>query len=370
MGDVVVRVAGPTGEAAATLTVRLGTRGRRRLRPGRGSGSGSTRADRSTLVAGDRGGEGSAWTVASASAAARRRWSGGHPAVATVVDVWVREPAARPAVVSELLERARAELVARGVRRVDLLTTPTDPVLGPLRAAGWFAGVVGGHVVASWCITPTWRDLVDEATTTHARHRGRLRRRLAGVRPRDLPALAATVAAEARGRAAERRRPAATSALAEQPPGSVHHEPTRYRTVRRALELVPAGFRSERLLDVGCGDGRVLDVARSLGFTDLAGVEHDPGLVDAARRRLATSATVDLGDARTTPIDDRIGVVYLFNPFDEAAAADVARAVRASLERRPRPLLVVYVNPRAVAPLLDVGLTMVHLEPQFCVLAT
>jgi len=31
---------------------------------------------------------------------------------------------------------------------------------------------------------------------------------------------------------------------------------------------------------------------------------------------------------------------------------------------------VVHVNPRAVAPLLDAGLSIVHLEPQFCVLAT
>ena len=321
-------------------------------------------------MAGDGGGEGSAWTVASAAAAARRRWTGGDPAVATVVELSVSERSPQAMVVTELLERARIELVALGVRRVDLRTTADDPELAALRAAGWFTGVVGSDVVASWCITATWRDGHLGAAAHAPLPRHRLQRRLAGVRVRDVPALAATALAEARGRVAERRDPPVAPALTEQPPGSVHHEATRYRTIRRALDLVPPDFRSERLLDVGCGDGRVLSVARALGFIDLAGVEHDPGLVDAARRRLGASATVELGDARTTPIDDRTGVVYLFNPFDETGTADVARAVRTTLARRSRPLLVIYVNPRAVAPLLDAGLVMVHLEPQFCVLAT
>lgn len=364
MDDVLVHVPGPSGEVAGTLAVRLGTSRRRRLAPGPASSS-----DRLDLVAGDGGGDGSAWTVASAAAAARRRWSGGHPGVATVVELSVAEAADAPTVVAELLDRARPELVAQGVRRVDLLTSSADPALVPLRDGGWFTGVVGRDVVASWCLSAVWRGSAG-AGPTAPQHRGRLARRLATVRLRDVPGLLATAAAEGRGRLAERRHPAATPGLAEQPPGAVHHEATRYRTVRRALELVPPSFRGERLLDVGCGDGRVLEVARTLGFTDLAGVDHDPGLVEAARQRLGATATVDLGDARTTPIDDRTGVVYLFNPFDEAGAIDVARGVRDSLDRQPRPLLVVYVNPRAVAPFLDAGLAMVHLEPQFCVLAT
>lgn len=366
MDDLVVHAGDPSAEPTGTLAIRLGTRGRSAVAPAAPAG------DHAALVAGDGGGEGSAWTVDSAAAAARRRWRGGHPAVATVRQLTAAGPASRT--VDELLQRARPELVARGVRRVDLRTSPTDPLLEPLRAAGWFTGVVGTDVVASWCISATWRDPVvgPEAGggTPAPRRGGRLRRRLAGVRLRDLPGLAATAAGDVRGRLADRRHPPATAALAEQPPGSVHHEATRYRTVRRALELVPDGFRGERLLDIGCGDGRVLVVARSLGFTDVAGVDHDPGLVDAARARLGPSAAIELGDARTTPIDDRTSIVYLFNPFDETGAVDVARAVQSSLHRRPRPLLVVYVNPRAVGPFLDVGLSMVHLEPQFCILAT
>ncbi|MCB1004563.1 MAG: class I SAM-dependent methyltransferase [Acidimicrobiales bacterium] len=136
-------------------------------------------------------------------------------------------------------------------------------------------------------------------------------------------------------------------------------------------DLVRAsGLTGGAALDVGCGDGRVLAAAGRLGFTRLAGIDHDPGLVEAARARLGSSASIRLGDARTTPIDDEVGTVYLFNPLDEEGVADVAAELAASLSRRPRPALVVYVNPRAVAPLLDAGLSMVHLEPQFCVLAT
>ncbi|MBX3286895.1 MAG: class I SAM-dependent methyltransferase [Actinobacteria bacterium] len=362
MADVVVRVAGPTGRPVASMAVRLGTRGRRRLAPTRRTAP--ERLDRPGLVAGDGGGAGSAWTVASAGAAARRRWSGGHPSVATVVELDLADPS--PDGVASLLAQAQAQLEPTGVCRLDLLATPDDVRLGPLRAAGWFSGVVGPDVVASWCLRATWRREGD----TGDRSGGRLRRRLAAVRPRDLPGLAATVVDEARGRTHERRHPPAAATLASPPPGSVRHEATRYRTIRRALELVPEGFRAEPLLDVGCGDGRVLAAAGRLGFTRLAGIDHDPGLVEAARARLGPSASIRLGDARTTPIDDEVGTVYLFNPLDEEGVADVAAELAASLLRRPRPALVVYVNPRAVAPLLDAGLSMVHLEPQFCVLAT
>ena len=50
--------------------------------------------------------------------------------------------------------------------------------------------------------------------------------------------------------------------------------------IARVLESVP---RSARVLEVGCGFGRKLDLLRRLGFTDLTGVDRNPALAKAAR---------------------------------------------------------------------------------------
>lgn len=95
--------------------------------------------------------------------------------------------------------------------------------------------------------------------------------------------------------------------------------------------LQPAA--GERLLDIGCGTGTLLELATARGATGL-GVDISPAMVEAATARVpgaqfrvADAQTADLRDAE--PFDavmSRFGVMF----FDDPAAAfgNIRRAVR------------------------------------------
>ncbi len=83
--------------------------------------------------------------------------------------------------------------------------------------------------------------------------------------------------------------------------------------VVEALRL--AGLRpGERLLDLGCGDGRVLVRAAETFGADVRGVELDPALAETARQRLATAGfpgTVLEADFERAPIEADVVFAFL-----------------------------------------------------------
>ncbi len=89
------------------------------------------------------------------------------------------------------------------------------------------------------------------------------------------------------------------------------------------LDLADPGV-DDVVIDLGCGDGRVLiEAVRRFGCR-ARGVENDPRLVARARERVAAAGLSDRievveGDATGTPVDD-ITIAFLFLPPDTAAA--------------------------------------------------
>jgi trans-aconitate 2-methyltransferase len=73
---------------------------------------------------------------------------------------------------------------------------------------------------------------------------------------------------------------------------------------------------NERVLDVGCGDGRVTEsVLERLEHGSLVGVDPSVSMVEAARRRLAGSgrAVAELGEAATLDYHAEFDLVVSFN---------------------------------------------------------
>lgn len=71
------------------------------------------------------------------------------------------------------------------------------------------------------------------------------------------------------------------------------------------------------LVDIGCGKGRVLNHWLELGLGNrMVGIELDPDIAAATRRRLASWSNVEIltGDAVDLLPDDAT-LVFLFNPF-------------------------------------------------------
>lgn len=305
-----------------------------------------------------------AWDDRSADVAARRRWLDPDPDLGrlhAVVTQGCGDPTA-----DRLLAAAVEAARDHGVRRLDARVDEDDPLAARLIADGWMVGRAGGRLTCSLLLSVPWRqDIASRARGS------RLSRSLAAVRWGRVPALTAMVTEEAWGtlRNGTETLPRAVGA-ADEERGWHPYEAARYRTIRRALALVPASLRRGGFVDLGCGRGRALALASRLPFSRLLGVELDPDLV-ADARRLNPDPRVEVvqADATTWTLPDDVGVVYLFNPFGPAGLFSLAREVRASRARRPRPLLVVLANPRDLAPLLAVGLEVVHAEPLIALLA-
>lgn len=131
---------------------------------------------------------------------------------------------------------------------------------------------------------------------------------------------------------------------------AVRYQPTRALPLRRLLRdlRLPAG---EIFVDIGCGKGRALLVARDFGFRRLVGVEYAPSLCEIAGRNLqgagpGVPCEIRCFDAAEYPFDRGETVIYLFNPFDAVVLAAMMERLAASLAREPRRAWLIYLFPR------------------------
>jgi len=66
-----------------------------------------------------------------------------------------------------------------------------------------------------------------------------------------------------------------------------------------------ADLPADRLLDVGCGTGLLLEImSERSGSSQLVGIDKVPAMLDVARHRLGERATLLEGDAAQLPFDD------------------------------------------------------------------
>ena len=75
-------------------------------------------------------------------------------------------------------------------------------------------------------------------------------------------------------------------------------------------------------VDLGCGKGRALLLARELGFRRIIGVEFAPSLAKTARRN-CSFAEIEIGDAAQYAFPSGPLVVFMYNPFDENVMCQV-----------------------------------------------
>jgi len=321
-----------------------------------------------------------AWPRSSAERAARGRWRDLHPRLVTITAISLTEKTITdPAAV---LTASGSVLADLGFRRMDVRVHTGHPVVDALQRAGWATGRLGDDVVASTPLRYPW-DLAEPAPIgdTSLADRlprwlplrvRRLGRRLLAVHLRRIPELVHIAITE--GIAAARTRQVYRGARAarshEAPDHAFPFAVSRYRTIRETLSRVDVGMRSTALLDVGSGDGRVLAEALAIGFPQVIGREVDSELAARSQALLGARGRVDVGDALASPIPAEVGVVYLNNPFDSPAVERLAELVSASLAAHPRPLLVIYINPRTIRPWVDAGFVLVDVAPQFTVFVT
>lgn len=103
------------------------------------------------------------------------------------------------------------------------------------------------------------------------------------------------------------------------------------------------GFK--KFIDIGCGLGRSLIVAREVGFDDLYGVDISKILIENCKGNLykkSISAHLSCSDVDDFLMPPGRLVVYLFNPFGEERMTRLVEKLYA----RDDETLVIYHNPK------------------------
>jgi len=118
--------------------------------------------------------------------------------------------------------------------------------------------------------------------------------------------------------------------------------------IRKRVGFVPG----EVFVDIGCGRGRAVCVfSRMDAVARCIGIEYHSGHAQIARhnaeRLRASIAAIDIinGDASEQDYDGTT-FIFMYNPFGEATMRKTMNCIAESLRRDPRPLRILYVNPK------------------------
>ncbi len=140
-----------------------------------------------------------------------------------------------------------------------------------------------------------------------------------------------------------------------------HEASSGYLFLARGLWGCRVG-RQDAFLDYGSGKGRVLLAAARFPFGRVIGVEQNEWECEIARSnariaapRLRSPIEVFTADAAVWPVPDDVTCIYMFNPFWGDTFRMMLDRVLESLDRRPRPLTIIYANPKCAPELLATG---------------
>lgn len=122
--------------------------------------------------------------------------------------------------------------------------------------------------------------------------------------------------------------------------------------------------RDDSIIDIGCGKGRMLYFFSNFPFRKIGGLEYSQELADVARRNMQVlgmiagrgrEVEIINGDAVTYQNYDDYNYFYLFNPFTDIILRPFLENVKTSRLRRPRKILVIYLNPEQHTVMIEAG---------------
>lgn len=119
----------------------------------------------------------------------------------------------------------------------------------------------------------------------------------------------------------------------------------------------------KHFVDIGCGKGRAMCVAAHYGFNTLTGIDISKDFCEISGQNLATTKqtmpaliyTVINNDAFYFEIEKEMDCIFFFNPFDEVIMSGVLQNIERSLQKFPRRMTIIYLNPIHKNLLLDHG---------------
>ena len=146
-------------------------------------------------------------------------------------------------------------------------------------------------------------------------------------------------------------------------PRFVRYQPAGVWALRRILRPRDVS-EDDVFVDFGSGKGRVvLQAALHYPFRRVYGVELSEQLHRVAQRNVEQSrdrlrcrdVQLVTADVRDFEIPDDVTIAFFFNPFVGEVFDTVITRLLNSVDRRPRPLRIIYGNPREEETLLRTG---------------
>ena len=133
-----------------------------------------------------------------------------------------------------------------------------------------------------------------------------------------------------------------------------HYQGASYYILFSIFEKLPKETKQFPLIDYGCGKGRALFVAEQCGFINLVGVDIAKELIDDANTNKAVyqnkndKSTISFlfEDATKYTIPNDAKVFYFFNPFGEEVLEKVIFNIKESVQKYPRKIYCIYLNPK------------------------
>jgi len=128
--------------------------------------------------------------------------------------------------------------------------------------------------------------------------------------------------------------------------------PSAWHLLPRALRQVGVSELGT-FVEFGCGKGRVVHQAPRRRFRRVIGVEVSPELAAVARAGLAArrdrhrceNVEIVVEDVTQWRVPDDLTIGYFFRPFGDDTLAPVLRSIVESMDRKPRPVRLIYVWP-------------------------
>jgi SAM-dependent methyltransferase len=137
----------------------------------------------------------------------------------------------------------------------------------------------------------------------------------------------------------------------------LRHQPTPPELFRQIVGGLAIPFGEFVFVDLGSGKGRAVILAAEYPFKRVVGVEFSSELHAIARRNIGScnrkyvrceQIEVVCQDVVHFDFPDEPLVLYLYNPFLPDIVKRVVERLERSLQASPRPVHVIYVNPRSI----------------------
>ena len=146
---------------------------------------------------------------------------------------------------------------------------------------------------------------------------------------------------------------------------AIMYMPANYFILEKLLAKIKVRAGNNCLLDIGCGKGRVLAVAAHYGFKKIIGVEFSKKFCEETKMNLLaaekdfSNSSFDIinQDASVYIIPDEVTTVFLYNPFDAEIMNHVVNHITDSLQRKPRNIYIIYLNPQEKHLFIQAGFT-------------